>query len=104
MWTYKSNTLFYWVFFLVGPTDSFIVELCGTGFWGQVLRHRARYEMTDVITWGRLRITDALKGEFNGHRWISLTKPVILSFGVSFVANMDKLLNKQSICRWYETT
>ena len=40
--------------------------------------------------------------EIHRHRRISLTK-VMLRFGVSFVVNANKLLNKRFICWWFET-
>ena len=40
--------------------------------------------------------------EIHRHRRISLTK-VMLWFGVFFVLNPNKLLNKQFICWWFET-
>ena len=45
------------------------------------------------------RVTGPLCGEFTGHRWIPLTKPVTRSFGVFF----DLRLSKQSTRRWFET-
>ena len=45
------------------------------------------------------RVTGPLCGEFNGHRWISLT----WSFEVSFDLRLNKRLDKQSWGWWFET-
>ena len=39
---------------------------------------------------------------FTGHRWIPLT--IARSFDVFFDLHLNKLLSKQSKCRWFETT
>ena len=53
-------------------------------------------------------VTGHLWGEFTGHRWIPLTKGqkcrLWCFFDVGPHKLRDKLLNKQSINRWFETT
>ena len=49
------------------------------------------------------RVTGLLWGEFTGHRWIPLTKPVTRSFDVYFDLCLNKRLPKQSRCLWFET-
>ena len=41
------------------------------------------------------RVTGPLCGEFTGHRWIPLTKPVTRSFDVFFDLRLTKRLSKQ---------
>ena len=51
-------------------------------------------------------ITIPLWGESIGHRSISIPlikRPVIRSFDIFVVVNMNKRMNKQSNCRWFET-
>ena len=44
-----------------------------------------------------------LCGEFTGHRWIPLTRPVTRSFDVFFYLRLNKRLCKQSRRRWFQT-
>ena len=63
----------------------------------------ARYGMPSWYG-NHCRVTGPLWGESTGHRWIPLTKgPVIRCFGVFFVVSLNKLLDKQSKRRWFET-
>ena len=48
------------------------------------------------------RVTGPLHGEFTGHRWISLIRPVTRSFDAFFDLCLDKRLGKQSKRRWFE--
>ena len=45
----------------------------------------------------------SLYGEFTGHRWIPLTRPVTRSSDVFFHLHLNKRLNKQSWGWWFET-
>ena len=47
------------------------------------------------------RITGPLWRESNGHR--IYLGPVMRGFGVSYYVSLNKLFDKQSICRWFET-
>ena len=49
------------------------------------------------------RFTGPLCGEFTGHQWIPLTKPVTRSFDVFSDLRMNKRLSKQSRRRWSQT-
>ena len=49
------------------------------------------------------RVTGPLWGEFTGHRWIPLQRPVTQSFDVFFDLRLNKQLSKQSRRRWFET-
>ena len=49
------------------------------------------------------RVTGPLCGEFIGHRWIPLKRPVTQSFGVFFDLHRNKRLSKHSRRRWLET-
>ena len=49
------------------------------------------------------RVTGPLCGEFTGHRWIPLQRPVTRSFGASFDLCLNKRLSKQSWGWWFET-
>ena len=59
-----------------------------------------------VFTWhgNVFRITGLLWGESTGHRIIPLTKPVMQSIAIFFYISPNKLFNKQSSCRWFETS
>ena len=48
------------------------------------------------------RVTGPLCGEFTGHRWIPLVRPVTQSFDVLFDLCLNKRLSKQSQHRWFE--
>ena len=48
------------------------------------------------------RVTGPLCGEFTGHWWIPLTRPVTRSFDVFFDLCLNKRLNKQSWGWWFE--
>ena len=48
-------------------------------------------------------VTGPLCGEFTGHRWIPLTKPVTRSFDVFFDLRLNKPLSKQSWSWWFKT-
>ena len=49
------------------------------------------------------RATGPLCGEFTGHRWITLTRPVTRSFDVFSELRLDKRWNKQSWGWWFGT-
>ena len=49
------------------------------------------------------RVTGPLCGEFTGHRWIPLTRPVTRSFDVFFDLRLNERLSKQSWGWWFET-
>ena len=49
-------------------------------------------------------VTGPLWGESTGDRSIPFTKALMLSFDVFFDLRLNKLLSKQSIPRWFETT
>ena len=49
------------------------------------------------------RVPGPLCGEFTGHRWIPLTKPVTRSVDVFFNLRLNKRLSKQSWGWWFET-
>ena len=49
------------------------------------------------------RVTGPLCGEFTGHRWFPITKPVTRNFDVLFDLRLNKRLSKQSRRRWFET-
>ena len=49
------------------------------------------------------RVTGPLCGEFTGHQWIPVTKPVTRSFDVCFDPQLHKQLNKQSWDWWFKT-
>ena len=49
------------------------------------------------------RVTGPLCGNFTGHRWIPLQRPVTRSFDVFFYLFLNKQLNKQSQGWWFET-
>ena len=49
------------------------------------------------------RVTGPLCGEFTGHRWIPLTRPVTRSFDNFFDLCLNKRLSKQSWGWWFET-
>ena len=55
--------------------------------------------MMTLSSWNIFRVTGPLCGEFNGHRWIPLTKPVTRSCGVFF----ELWLNIQSWGWRFET-
>ena len=57
----------------------------------------------DVIKWNIFRVTGLLWGESNGYQWIPLLKASARGFYVSFDLRLNKLLNKQSRRRWFET-
>ena len=48
------------------------------------------------------RVTGLLRGEFTGHRWIPLKRPVTRSFDVFFDLHLTDRLSKQSWGRWFE--
>ena len=50
------------------------------------------------------RVTGHFYGEFTGHRWIPLTKGQWCGLWCLFDVGPNKLLNKQSNDRWFETT
>ena len=49
------------------------------------------------------RVTGPLWGEFTGHRWIPLTRPVTWSFDIFFDLRLNKRLSKQPRRLWFET-
>ena len=49
------------------------------------------------------RVCGPLWGDFTGHRWISLTRPVTRTFDVFFDLHLNKGLSKPSRRRWFET-
>ena len=49
------------------------------------------------------RFTGPLCGEFTGHRWISVTRPMTRSFDVFFDLRLNKSLSNQSWGWWFET-
>ena len=49
------------------------------------------------------RVIGSLWGEFTGHRWFLLNKPVTRSFDVFFEMCLNKRWNKPSRCWWFET-
>ena len=55
-----------------------------------------------VIRWKYFRVAGLLWGEFTGHRWIPLPKPVTRFFAVCFALRLNKRLSTQSRRRWYE--
>ena len=49
------------------------------------------------------RVTGSMCGQYTGQRWIPLTRPVMLSFGVFFDLRLNKRLGKQPRRQWFET-
>ena len=49
------------------------------------------------------RVTGPLCGEFTGHRWIPLKRPVTRNFTVFFDMRLNKRFGKQSCDWWFET-
>ena len=49
------------------------------------------------------RVTGPLWGEFTGHRWFPLKKPVTRSFDVFFEMRLNKRWSKPSRRQWFET-
>ena len=49
------------------------------------------------------RVTGPLWGEFTGHRWMSLKRPVMQSFDIFFDLHLNKQLSKASGRRRFET-
>ena len=58
----------------------------------------------DVVKWKLFRVTGPLCGEYTGHRWIPLTRPVTRNFDIFFDLRPNKRLSKQSWGWWFSPT
>ena len=81
----------------VGNTDWFCHGDIGTRYWLCNIKTLCHRKV--------LCITVPLWGETTGHRWIPLKKDEKLCALIFVVVavSMNKLLNKNSSCRWFET-
>ena len=64
-------------------------------------RSRSKQHMMTSWNGNAFHITGPLCRECNGHR--IYLGPVVRGFGVSSYVSLNKLFDKQSICRWFET-
>ena len=65
--------------------------------------HKSGTEFTHSANGNIFHVTGPLWGEFTGHQWIPLTKPVTQRFDVFFDLCLNKRLSKQSRRQWFET-
>ena len=77
--------------------------ICVTNTHTHTLHHVGNYIMTSS-NGNIFRVTGPLCGEFTGHRWIPLTKPVTRNFDVFFVLCLNKRLSKQPGGWWFDSS
>ena len=72
----------------------------GRRIMSKCLANYVKYNMMLSSNGNIFRVTGPLLGEFSGHRWIPLKKPVTRNFDVFFDLRQNKRLSKPST-RWW---